>query len=199
MELSAKNVGKELERWFSKSIIATGELDFNDSETFSSAIIEFKADYGRYYPEDLQIDLEKLILRHELVGIFLYRIARIYHLKNNDSCNQYSLLGRFLSGMDIYYSASIGSALKINHGLGTVIGARAVIGNNALIHQGVTIGGKNDGRPIIKNNVTIYAGAIILGPITIGDNAIIGANSVCMIDVPDNATVAGIPAKVISK
>src|SRR5690242_6756085 len=101
--------------------------------------------------------------------------------------------------MEIYYSAEIGKGLKVNHGLGTVIGARTKIGENVLLHHGVTFGDKNGKRPCVKDNVTIYAGAKILGDITIGNNAIIGANSVCFSNVPDNATAAGVPARIIKK
>ena len=84
-------------------------------------------------------------------------------------------------------------------GIGVVIHARAVIGQNCMIGQGVTIGGKSGWYevPIIGNNVEINAGARILGPIRVGNNVIIGANAVVVKDVPDNCIVAGIPARII--
>ena len=84
-------------------------------------------------------------------------------------------------------------------GIGVVIHARALIGQNCMIGQGVTIGGKSGWYevPIIGNNVEINAGARILGPIRVGNNVIIGANAVVVKDVPDNCIVAGIPARII--
>ena len=86
-------------------------------------------------------------------------------------------------------------------GIGVVIHSRAIIGNNCMIGQGVTIGGKSGWYevPVIGDNVHISAGAIILRPIVIGSNVIIGANSVVVKDVPDNCIVAGVPAKIIKE
>lgn len=108
-----------------------------------------------------------------------------------------SNIGRINSLSEIYYSASIGQGLKINHGIGTVIGARCVIGNDCIIHQNVTFGDKHSGRPILGDNCIVYAGAIIIGDIQIGNNCIIGANSVVMDSFPDNSVIAGSPARKI--
>lgn len=94
-------------------------------------------------------------------------------------------------------NCKIGENLKIAHFLGLVIGSGAVIGDNCEIYHQVTIGKKNNGYPIIGNNVKIYTGAKIIGNIRIGDNAIIGANSVVLKDIPKNSTAVGIPAKII--
>lgn len=111
----------------------------------------------------------------------------------------FSLLGREIGQIEIYYSATIGKAFKINHGIGTVIGARCRIGDNCTIHQNCTIGDRNGGRPEIGDNVTIYAGAMILGDITIGDGCIIGANSVVTRSYPEGSVLGGSPAKIIKK
>jgi serine O-acetyltransferase len=86
-------------------------------------------------------------------------------------------------------------------GIGCVLHKNTIIGDNCLIGQGITIGGrgKRSGLPIIGNNVYIGAGARILGPISIGNNVIIGPNSVVITDVPNNSIVGGIPAKIIKK
>lgn len=93
------------------------------------------------------------------------------------------------------------------HLLGIVISRAAKIGNNCIIYQNVTIGARNvaegdfnkpENYPVIGNNVTIYSGAVIAGPVKIGDNAVIGANAVVLNDVPNNATVVGIPAKIVA-
>ena len=109
----------------------------------------------------------------------------------------YSLLVRHIGQIEIFYSADIGKGFKINHGVGTVIGARCKIGENCMIHQNCTIGDRKGGRPTIGNNVIIYAGAMILGDITIGDNTIIGANSVVTKSCPPNSILVESPAKIV--
>jgi serine O-acetyltransferase len=200
MIINEHTMGAELERWFSKSILLTDGIDFKDAQSFKLVSEQFQPDYNRYFINETGISLDKLLSRTELVGILLYRLSRHYFLSGKEYvAQQYSLLGRFLSGFEIYYSAQIGKGLKINHGLGTVVGARVIIGDNALLHQGITFGDKNSGRPILKDNVTVYAGAKILGNITVGNNSIIAANCVCFSDVPDNCTAVGVPAKIINK
>lgn len=100
----------------------------------------------------------------------------------------------------IPYTADIGKGTKCGYkGMGVVIHTNAVIGENCLIAQQVTIGGKTGYTevPVIGNNVYISTGAKIIGPVKVGDNAVIGANAVVIHDVPENCTVAGVPAKVL--
>jgi serine O-acetyltransferase len=108
---------------------------------------------------------------------------------------------RFLTGIEIHPAAKIGKNLIIDHGMGVVIGETAEIGDNCLIYHGVTLGGVDlnpvKRHPTLGNNVVIGAGAKILGNITIGDNARVGANSVVIKSVPAHSTATGIPAKVI--
>ena len=101
-------------------------------------------------------------------------------------------------------SASIGKGFLVAHVGGIVIGGSVVIGSNCDIRQNVTLGGNynrqdEDGRtqPAVENNVSIGVGAVILGPVKIGTNTIVGANSVVTRDMPSNSIVAGIPAQVI--
>lgn len=197
MVLNEQNLVVELKRWFNKSIIDT-DLSHLTEKISNEILSEFISDYQRYFPSDEVIILNKVINRIELQGILLYRIARYYFLNGNQFyADCFSALGRFLSGFEIYYSAEIGKGLKINHGLGLVVGARVKIGNNVLLHQGVTLGDKDGGRPIISDNVVIYAGAKVLGNVQIGKGAIIGANCVCYINIPDNKKAVGIPARII--
>lgn len=113
-----------------------------------------------------------------------------------------SQIARGLTGIEIHPGAKIGSKLFIDHGMGVVIGETAEIGDNVTIYHGVTLGGTSTEavkrHPTVKNNVIIGAGAKLLGPIVVGENAKIGANSVVLKDVPMDSTVAGIPGKVVN-
>ena len=109
---------------------------------------------------------------------------------------------RFLTGIEIHPGASIGRRLVIDHGAGIVIGETTQIGDDCLIYHGVTLGGtgKDKGKrhPTIGNHVLIACGAKILGPFCVGDNSRVAANSVVLSEVPENATVVGAPAQVVS-
>lgn len=106
-------------------------------------------------------------------------------------------------GIELPYSASIGNRVVFEHQHGIVVHGNAKIGNNCIIRQGVTIGNRYMDKPFeapsIGNNVNIGAGAKILGKLNIADNVNVGANAVVTIDVPANATVLGIPAKILKK
>ena len=199
-ELSKTVFETEARRWFSKSIFEPKDYSVFGSIRFDAIYEMVRTDYARYFG-DGPVLLENILRRAELVGILLYRTARHIFTELNDETNaeKFSNLGRWCAGFEIYYSASVGEGLRINHGLGTVIGARTVIGKNALIHQGVTFGDKNGGRPVLGDHTIVYAGAKIIGNISIGNHAVVGANCVCMQDVPDHGTIAGIPGKLIMK
>ncbi|MBD2431998.1 MULTISPECIES: serine O-acetyltransferase [Fischerella] len=113
-----------------------------------------------------------------------------------------SHLGRFLTGIEIHPGAEIGKGVFIDHGMGVVIGETAIVGNYSLIYQGVTLGGtgKETGKrhPTLGENVVVGAGAKVLGNISIGAGARIGAGSVVLRDVPSDCTVVGIPGRNIS-
>lgn len=94
-------------------------------------------------------------------------------------------------------SITLGKNLRLPHAIGIIVGDDVVIGDNCVIYQGVTLGQNRNRFPVIGNNVIIYAGAKIVGGINIGDNAIVGANSVVTKNVPPNSIVAGMPAKTI--
>ena len=112
-----------------------------------------------------------------------------------------SNISRFLTGIEIHPAVKIGKNLFIDHGMGIVIGETTMIGDNVSIYQGVTLGGtkweKKKRHPTINDNVIIGAGAKVLGPILVGKNSKVGANSVVTKNVPSNSTVIGIPARVI--
>jgi serine O-acetyltransferase len=110
-------------------------------------------------------------------------------------------LSRFFTGIEIDPGATIGKGVFIDHGMGVVIGETAEVGDGCTIYQGVTLGGTSLQRtkrhPTLGRNVTVGSGAAIIGAITIGDGAKIGANSVVVKDIPPNATVVGIPGRVV--
>lgn len=112
-------------------------------------------------------------------------------------------IGQFLTTIDIHPAAQIGRRVFIDHGVGVVIGETAIIGDDVLIYQQVTLGGvsltKGKRHPTLENGVVIGAGAKILGNITIGENSKVGANSVVVKNVPADSTAVGIPARVLKR
>ena len=143
--------------------------------------------------------------------MLFYKVGNIFWRYNlKFFARMIMFFARIFTGIEIHPGAKIGSNFFMDHGLGIVIGETTEIGNNVTIYQGVTLGGimpsiqsdlqRNKKRhPTICNNVIIGSGAQILGPIKVGDNARIGANSVVSRDVPPNVTVAGVPAREFSR
>ncbi len=112
-------------------------------------------------------------------------------------------VARMFTGIEIHPGAKIGKRFFIDHGFGVVIGETTVIGDDVMMYQGVTLGGtgkdKGDRHPKVGNNVTIGAGAKILGNIRIEDNTVIGANAVVLKSTDRDGTYVGIPARNVSK
>ena len=132
------------------------------------------------------------VVEHWLWNKGLKRLARIS-----------SQFTRFMTGVEIHPGAQIGRRFFIDHAMGVIIGETTIIGDDVTIYQGVTLGGtgKDVGKrhPTIGSNVTIGAGAKVLGPINIGSNVKIGAAAVVLKDVPDNCTVVGNPGRIVQK
>lgn len=132
-----------------------------------------------------------------LHAVWWYRLAHLIHskLRLRIIARLVSNIGRWLTGVEIHPAATIGRRFFIDHGMATVIGATAIIGDDVMIYHSVTLGGvtnKNVKRhPTLGNGVIVGAGAIILGDITIGDGAKIGAGAVVTKDVKPGATVVG--------
>ncbi len=148
--------------------------------------------------------LEVFLLYPSVHALIWYRIAHaLYNRKHYILARGLSQLARFFTGIEIHPGAKIGKGLFIDHGMGVVIGETAEIGDHVTIYHGATLGGtgKHKGKrhPTVGNNVIIGAGAKVLGPIYLGDNVKVGANSVVLKDVPTNSTAVGIPARIILK
>lgn len=131
---------------------------------------------------------------HHRFANFLWRCELKTLAKSVACCS------RLLTGIEIHPAASIGARLFIDLGMGVVIGETARIGEDVMLYHGVTLGGvslaQEKRHPTVGDRVVIGAGAKVLGPITIGHDARIGANSVIVRDVPDNATAAGVPGRI---
>ena len=144
-------------------------------------------------------------------AIFFHKIANFFSVaKFHLIARIISQFSRFLTGIEIHPKARIGKNFFIDHGMGVVIGETSKIGDNVTIYHMVTLGGispsiNSDNQrqvkrhPTLKDNVVIGSGAQVLGPITVGENAKIGANAVVTKDVPANAVMVGIPAKNVNK
>ena len=135
-------------------------------------------------------------------ALLMYRFAHFMHIHGYKLVARIvSQLAKFLTGIEIHPGAKIGHGVFIDHGEGVVIGETAIVGNNVVIYQGVTLGGtgKDKGKrhPTIEDGVMISAGAKVLGPFTVGQNAKIGAGSIVLKEVPPNATVVGVPGRVV--
>ena len=140
-------------------------------------------------------------------AMFMHRIANFFAIAKFDLIARIiSQFSRFMTGIEIHPKARIGKNLFIDHGMGVVIGETSDIGDNVTIYHMVTLGGispsinSNDQRevkrhPTLQDNVVVGSGAQVLGPITIGKNAKIGANAVVTKNVPENGIMIGIPAK----
>ena len=146
--------------------------------------------------------LEILCCYPGLHALWGYRVAHFFWTHNMRFFGRLtSQITRFFTGIEIHPGAKIGRRLFIDHGMGVVVGETAEIGDDVLIYQGVVLGGtsleKHKRHPTIGNRVGIGAAAIVLGPILIGDDARVGANSVVVNPVPARKTVVGIPGKIV--
>lgn len=163
-----------------------------------------KEDIASVYDRDpaARSNLEILLNYPGLHAIWIQRLAHKLWVKNWKSLARFiSTLARWLTGVEIHPGATIGRRFFIDHGMGVVIGETAEIGDDVTVYHSVTLGGTswNGGKrhPTLADGVVVGAGAKILGPILIGKNARVGSNSVVVKEVPENATVVGIPGRVV--
>jgi serine O-acetyltransferase len=135
-------------------------------------------------------------------ALLVYRFANWLWMRGLRTPGRFvSHIGRFLTGVEIHPGAKVGRRFFIDHGMAVVIGETTEIGDDVTIYQGVTLGGTSTQRgkrhPTIEDSVTIFTGAKVLGPITVGRHSRIGAGSVLVTSVPAHSTVVGIPGKVV--
>lgn len=163
-----------------------------------------KHDLNRVLENDpaARTKLEVFLLYPSIHALIAYRISHFFYKhKLFFLARLISQTSRFFTGIEIHPGATIGRGLFIDHGMGVVIGETAEVGDDVTLYHGVTLGGtgKDKGKrhPTLGNNVVVGAGAKILGPILIGNDAKVGANAVVVKNVPYGATAVGIPAKNI--
>lgn len=175
-------------------------------EELGSETDEIKYDIDQIRKRDpaAKGNLEVALLYSGFHATLAYRAAHALHTRGYTmTARAISQAAKLITGIEIHPGADIGKGLFIDHGSGVVIGETTVIGDNCTIYQGATLGGtgKHVGKrhPTIGNNVMIGAGAKVLGPFRVGDNAKIAAGAVVLKEVPENSTAVGIPARIITK
>jgi len=164
--------------------------------------------------EDLQCIKDRDPAARSSLEIFLlypgFRAVRMYRRAHWCYTHKLFFLARLISqrcvrktNIEIHPGATIGRRFVIDHGTGVVIGETAVIGDDCLLYQGVTLGGtgKDHGKrhPTLGNNVMVGAGAKILGPFAVGDNSNVAAGSIVLSEIPPNCTAVGIPARIVKQ
>jgi serine O-acetyltransferase len=147
---------------------------------------------------------EIILLYPGFHAVLMHRVAHwLYERRLFFTARLVSHISRFLTGIEIHPGAKIGKNFFIDHGSGIVIGETAEIGDNVTLYQGVTLGGsgkeKGKRHPTIGNNVTISAGAKVLGSFRVGDYAKIGGGSVVVREVPPYCTVVGVPGRIVAR
>ncbi|MBE6322871.1 MAG: serine acetyltransferase [Bacteroidales bacterium] len=179
--------------------------------TFKETKGLIRSDYYRLRESfSFHMFIKDLIFNSSFKTTFWLRIGNYLNSKRNIVAKMLKLLVELKmwrntnrTGIQIKIGTEIGPGLNIHHISGIIMSPEVKVGKNFTIYQGVTVGrvhnGKKAGVPTVGDNVTAFAGSKILGNIKIGNNVIIGANAVVLSDVPDNVTVGGIPAKIISQ
>ena len=167
---------------------------------------DIKEDFSNAYRNDpaLNSRLDFLFNYPGLWAVAWYRLANRLHRANFKTFARMIMgINQIITNIDIHPAATIGRRVFIDHGVGVVIGETAIIEDDVLIYQGVTLGGVSlthgKRHPTIKKGAVIGAGAKVLGNIVIGERAKIGANSVVVKEVPSCSTAVGIPARIIEK
>ena len=167
-------------------------------------VTQIKEDIETIYQKDPAAEniLEVLFCYPGLHALILHRIAHKLNYWGIPLIPRIiSNISRFFTGIEIHPAARIGRRFFIDHGMGVVIGATTIIGDDVLLYQGVTLGGTGNEHgkrhPTLGNNIVVGSGAKVLGNITIGSNSRIGAGSVVVDSVPEDSTVVGVPGRIV--
>jgi serine O-acetyltransferase len=173
--------------------------------SWRAQLAALRADIQAIFDNDpAATSLPEVLLYPGLHAILLHRLAHtLWKRKLLFVPRLISQLSRFLTGIEIHPGATIGRAFFIDHGMGVVIGETAEIGDNVVLHQGVTLGGTGKQRgkrhPTLEDNVVVGVSALVLGDITVGEGARIGGGAVVVKDVPPHATAVGVPARIVAQ
>jgi serine O-acetyltransferase len=169
-------------------------------------VIRLREDIGAILERDPSVrsGFEIFLTSPGLTAVTIHRLShRLWRWRRRILARMLSNYARFATGIEIHPGAKIGHRLVIDHGMGVVIGETAEIGDDVLIFHGVTLGGKSfdEGKrhPTVGNRVVIGAGAKLIGPVVIGDDAKIGANAVVTKDVPATATAVGANSRLVHR
>jgi serine O-acetyltransferase len=146
--------------------------------------------------------LEVLLLYPGLHAVWMHHLSHwLWQHRMRFLARYVSQIARLFTGIEIHPGAELGRRLFIDHGMGTVIGETAIVGDDVTLYQGVTLGGtgkeKGKRHPTLGNNISIGSGAKLLGNITVGDNCRVGAGSVVLRSVPANSTIVGVPGHIV--
>lgn len=165
------------------------------------ALREFLDTYKKNDPS-ARTTLEILLTYPGVWAVAYHRLAHALHAAGLKlPARMLSMFARWLTGIEIHPAAAIGRRLFIDHGMGTVIGETAVVGDDVIIFHGVTLGGRGDEtgkrHPTVEDGVLLSAHAQVIGNVRIGAGAKIGAGAVVLKDIPEGATAVGIPARVV--
>jgi serine O-acetyltransferase len=209
-----KKLGSKLATYPNQCTECILQLDFKASDLNQSDTNSDLQKVLNFFISDVNAAFNKDPAAHTLIevltsypgikAVLLYRIAHFFWKLGMPFIPKYiSDIARQLTAIEIHPGAEIGSDFFIDHGAGVVIGETAEIGNNVTIYAGVVLGGTSlepiKRHPTVGDNVVIGTGAKLLGPIKIGHNVRIGANSVVVSDVPSNSVVVGVPGRIISR
>jgi len=207
IDIKSKNSHGQCTECILKLEFKTDDINYDFVQKYLQGILDFfVSDVSAAFNKDpaARTLVEVLTSYPGIKAVLLYRIAHFFWKLNVPYIPRYiSDIARELTAIDIHPGAEIGSEFFIDHGAGVVIGETAEVGNNVTFYSGVVLGGTNleqkKRHPTLGNDIVVGTGAKILGPITIGNNVRVGANSVVVNDVPERCVVVGVPAKIVSK
>ena len=207
IDLKSKNSHGQCTECILKLEFKTDDINYDFVQKYLQGILDFfVSDVSAAFNKDpaARTLVEVLTSYPGIKAVLLYRIAHFFWKLNVPYIPRYiSDIARELTAIDIHPGAEIGTEFFIDHGAGVVIGETAEVGDNVTFYSGVVLGGTNleqkKRHPTLGNDIVVGTGAKILGPITIGNNVRVGANSVVVNDVPEHCVVVGVPAKIVSK